>query len=412
MISDSICAISTRSSRRPTPRGPSSSSTPTPWPTPCTPTRSTCRDRQRRGPGERHRVQLRVLRTPRWQDRRRLLGGRRGRRVGSLWARRSSPHVLVSFVGDEPHIAASGDFAFFAGARKRAFFFDFDGIKNLFDIGVSATSPPDSARRITLGTGVDSNTEANVFSTAIEMPTGFLGADPYIRIWQVQRADRRQPAGTAPATRWSAASSTPDDTKEEYNASGADPSGERWIDMFIHQLGHTGYSREEAIEAINNQGHAAGHVDVQSLQARGVPNGRVFTDDVIDYRLSFLTKGDCPPSGLSPHTDTLQVLPYPGPATPVTLAGTRIGCQPLTGSLSLPSNRGRCPRRARHRAIGWAARWSPLRPASARPRNTTHTADGLSRSDRRAAATPTRRRTAPHRGRPATRSWAATAPRR
>jgi len=43
------------------------------------------------------------------------------------------------------------------------------------------------------------------------------------------------------------------------------------------------------------------------------PNGRVFTDDVIDYRLSFLTKGDCPPSGLSPHTDTLQVFPYLGP---------------------------------------------------------------------------------------------------
>ena len=43
------------------------------------------------------------------------------------------------------------------------------------------------------------------------------------------------------------------------------------------------------------------------------PNGRVFTDDVIDYRLAFLTKGECPPSGLSPHTDTLTVFPYLGP---------------------------------------------------------------------------------------------------
>jgi hypothetical protein len=39
----------------------------------------------------------------------------------------------------------------------------------------------------------------------------------------------------------------------------------------------------------------------------------VFTDDVIDYRLAFLTKGECPPSGLSPHTDTLTEFPYLGP---------------------------------------------------------------------------------------------------
>jgi hypothetical protein len=42
------------------------------------------------------------------------------------------------------------------------------------------------------------------------------------------------------------------------------------------------------------------------------PNGRVFTDDVINYRLAFLTKDECPPTGLSPHTDTLQEFPYLG----------------------------------------------------------------------------------------------------
>ena len=39
------------------------------------------------------------------------------------------------------------------------------------------------------------------------------------------------------------------------------------------------------------------------------PNGRVFTDDVIQYRLVFLTKGEVPPTGLSPHTDTLDDFP-------------------------------------------------------------------------------------------------------
>ena len=42
------------------------------------------------------------------------------------------------------------------------------------------------------------------------------------------------------------------------------------------------------------------------------PNGRVFTDDVINYRLSFLSKGDIPPTGLEPHTDLLNEFPYLG----------------------------------------------------------------------------------------------------
>ena len=42
------------------------------------------------------------------------------------------------------------------------------------------------------------------------------------------------------------------------------------------------------------------------------PNGRVFTDDVINTRLAFLTKGEVPPTGLVPHTDTLGEFPYLG----------------------------------------------------------------------------------------------------
>src|SRR5580700_11780433 len=39
----------------------------------------------------------------------------------------------VSF-GPKPNIIKSGAYTFFAGSRSDAFFFDFDGIKNLFDI--------------------------------------------------------------------------------------------------------------------------------------------------------------------------------------------------------------------------------------------------------------------------------------
>ena len=129
--------------------------------------------------------------------------------------------VPVSFVGDEPHIATSGDFTFFAGARSDAFFFDFDGIKNLFDTSgkrnfTDLTLPGESP-----WTGVDSNTKANVFSTAIEMPTDFLGADPDIRIWG--RCSVRIDGNLLHVDRAGHPSISSffntDDTKEEYNAS-------------------------------------------------------------------------------------------------------------------------------------------------------------------------------------------------
>ena len=67
-------------------------------------------------------------------------------------------------------------------------------------------------------------------------------------------------------------------------------------------MGHTGdYTREEAIAAIDNEGTLPDMLIFDPSSRRKYPNGRVFTDDVIDYRLAFLTKGDCPPSGLSAH---------------------------------------------------------------------------------------------------------------
>ena len=105
-----------------------------------------------------------------------------------------------------------------------------------------------------------------------------------------------------------------DDTKEEYNASEPVNDRTRWIDMFVHLLGHTGgYTRDEAIAAIDDEGTLPDMLTFDPSKPAKYPNGRVFTDDVIDYRLAFLTKGECPPSGLSPHTDTLDEFPYLGP---------------------------------------------------------------------------------------------------
>ena len=221
----------------------------------------------------------------------------------------------VSF-GRTPHIVSSGSYTFFAGARSDAFFFDFDGIKNLFDTtgGRNFTAPHLGGQ--SPWTGVDSNAKANVFSMAIELPTSALGAHPDIRIWgrcSVHRDGQLVHVDRAGHPSVSSFFNT-DDTKEEYNAGDPVRDRERWMGMFIHLMGHTGgYTRAEAVEAIEDEGILPDMLTFDPSKPAKYPNGRVFTDDVIDYRLAFLTKGECPPTGLRPHTDTLDVFPYLGP---------------------------------------------------------------------------------------------------
>jgi hypothetical protein len=104
-----------------------------------------------------------------------------------------------------------------------------------------------------------------------------------------------------------------DDTKEEYNASEPVNDRKRWLEQFIHLMGHTGnYTREEAIAEIEREGTLPDVLSFDPSKPAQYPNGRVFTDDVINYRIAFLTKNECPPTGLKPHTDVLTTFPYLG----------------------------------------------------------------------------------------------------
>jgi hypothetical protein len=222
--------------------------------------------------------------------------------------------AAVSF-GRAANVVTAGDHTFFAGSRSDAFFFDYDGIKNLFDTrgGRNFTAPHLGGK--SPWTHVDSNLEANVFSTVLELPTSELGGSPGIRIWgrcslrrdgQLVHVDR---AGHPSVSSFF----NTDETKEEYNAS--EPAGdrERWTDQFAHLMGHTGnYTREEAVAAIDAEGLLPDMLAFDPSRPAEYPNGRSFTDDVINHRLSFLTKGDAPPTGLKPHTDTLGEFPYLG----------------------------------------------------------------------------------------------------
>ena len=220
----------------------------------------------------------------------------------------------VSF-GPKPNIVRAGDFTFFTGVRSDAFFFDYDGILALYDTsgGRNFTAPHLGGK--SPWTGKDSNTEANVLSTVVEMPTSALGGNPGVRIWgrcSVREDGKLIHADRAGHPSVSSFFNT-DETKEEYNASEPVNDRERWLELFIHLMGHTGdYTRDDAITAIDEHGILPDMLSFDPTKPAGYPNGRTFADDVINFRLSFLSKGDIPPDGLEPHTDTLKEFPYLG----------------------------------------------------------------------------------------------------
>jgi uncharacterized protein DUF4331 len=214
-----------------------------------------------------------------------------------------------------PNITTSGDYRFFAGSRSDAFFFDYDGIQNLFDTRGDRNFTAPHLGGKSPWTGVDSNEKANVFSTVVELPTSEFGADPEIRIWG--RCSLRRDGGLVHVDRAGHPSVSSffntDETKEEYNASEPVHDRERWLDQFAHLMGHTGnYTRDEAIAAIDAHGLLPDVLTFNPAKPAQYPNGRFFTEDVINHRLSFLSKGDIPPTGLSPHTDILSEFPYIG----------------------------------------------------------------------------------------------------
>ena len=197
----------------------------------------------------------------------------RSRAPSKRSGRRSSP-TPRSPSAPRPNIVKAGAYTFFAGNRSDAFFFDYDGIKNLFDTrgGRNFTAPHLGGK--SPWTGVDSNAESNVFSMAIELPTSELGAKPAIRIWgrcSVRRDGKLLHVDRAGHPSVSSFFNT-DETKEEYNASEPINDRKRWLDQFVHLMGHTGnYTREEAIAAIDADALLPDMLSFNPSQASAVP---------------------------------------------------------------------------------------------------------------------------------------------
>ena len=98
----------------------------------------------------------------------------------------------VSF-GPKPNIIKSGSIKFFAGSRSDAFFFDFDGIKNLFDTRGKRNFTEPHLGGKSPWTGVDSNTRSErVFDgdRAADERTQSQARDPHLGAMQCKT--RRQ----------------------------------------------------------------------------------------------------------------------------------------------------------------------------------------------------------------------------
>jgi hypothetical protein len=220
----------------------------------------------------------------------------------------------VSF-GAEPNIVRFGPYTFFAGSRSDPFVVDFAGVLAAFNWqrGRNFTDLKDV--KPFPWSGKDTLAPYNAFGIVLELPTSELGANPTLGIWgrvSVRRNGRLEHVDRAGHPTIASFFNT-DETKEEYNASEPVHDRERWTDLFVHLMGHTGgYTREEAIAAIEAEGLLPDVLTFDPSKPARYPNGRVFTDDVINHRLLFLSKGDVPPPGLAPHDDTLEEFPYLG----------------------------------------------------------------------------------------------------
>ncbi len=215
----------------------------------------------------------------------------------------------------KPNVTDSGSYRFFAGSRSDAFFFDLEGILNLYDTkgGRNFTSPQLGAKAP--WTGIDANLEANVCSAVIEIPTAELRPEPRIRVWgrcSLRRDGKLIHVDRAGHPSVSSFFNT-DETKEEYNASEPINDRMRWLGQFVHLMGHTGdYTEEEAIRAIDAEGILPDMLTFDPSKPAAYPNGRLLTDDVLNHRLAFLSKGEIPHDGLKPHSDILADFPYIG----------------------------------------------------------------------------------------------------
>src|SRR5215203_1510185 len=196
--------------------------------------------------------------------------------------------------GSEAQVTQAGDYRFFAGWRSDPFFFDVGGAQNDFQF-----------------TGSDYFADKDVCSIVLEVPNGDLGATE-VGLWlrtlvpadeadwvQVERGARAQQVVFL----------VPNEEKEVYV--GSEPADDaRFVDSFAHSLEHTGgYAPEEAKRVAGTM--LPDILPYDPTRPVAYPdNGRLLTDDVVDFFIPILTNGKVTEDKVGPHNDFLPEFPY------------------------------------------------------------------------------------------------------
>ena len=205
--------------------------------------------------------------------------------------------VPVSFDGDVRPVVvdAPGEIRLFAGLRSDPFFADVEGALH----GLKWTGHDDFA-----GNDVD--------CIALEVPTELLGPGPVIGVWAsisrlrdgvLEQLDRGGNPSINPFI-------TPDGEKELYNSRQPVDDVANYLAAWTQVLEQSGYAPAEAKAAALE--FLPDILRYDRTKPVAYPNGRKLIDDVYSYRFGWLTHGNVPPTGLTPHGDLLGHFPYLG----------------------------------------------------------------------------------------------------
>jgi hypothetical protein len=198
------------------------------------------------------------------------------------------------------------EYRFFAGIRRDPFFFDMrmlEGMKN----GTQFT------------TGTDTFLDKNVFSIILEVPNTALGSNPKVGIWyrvlipkdgnpffQIDRMGRP----------FVSTAFTKEGDRNTFNR--IEPTEDRKLftkkfSDLLESFGHSSDSAQKTALTL-----LPDILDYDYSSAKGYPNGRKLTDDIIDIQLEVLTNGRVITDKVGPHQDLLTTFPYLGSPHPTT----------------------------------------------------------------------------------------------
>ena len=161
-------------------------------------------------------------------------------------------------------------------------------------------------------TGHDFFADKNVCSIVIELPNSALGSNE-VGLW-ARTVDKTE-EGWVQADRGGRpmqAVFLAGDEREAY-LSGKAADDDRFINVFAHELEHTGgYTPQDAIDVARKL--LPDILPYDPRRPASFPhNGRRLTDDVVDVFFSMLTNGKVTGDKVGPHGDLLDEFPYLGP---------------------------------------------------------------------------------------------------